>query len=47
MPLGVAQDTRLPNTKIEQLSGDVLLIHKTAQVTSPPIGCAESKASGP
>jgi len=36
MPLGVAQDTRLSNTKLEQLSGNVLLIHKTAQVTSPP-----------
>jgi hypothetical protein len=43
MPLGVAQDTRLSNTKLEQLSGNVLLIHKTAQITSPPIGCAEIK----
>jgi hypothetical protein len=43
MPLGVAQDTRLSNTKLEQLNGDVLLIHKTAQLTSPPIGCAEIK----
>jgi hypothetical protein len=43
MPLGVAQDTRLSNTKLEQLNGDVLLIHKTAQVTSAPIACAEIK----
>jgi hypothetical protein len=43
MPLGVAQDTRLSNTKIEQLAGNVLLIHKTAQVTSPPVACAEIK----
>jgi hypothetical protein len=43
MPLGVAQDTRLSNMKLEQLNGSVLLIHKTAQVTSPPIGCAEIK----
>jgi hypothetical protein len=43
MPLGAAQDTRLSNTKLEQLNGNVLLIHKTAQVTSPPIACAEIK----
>jgi hypothetical protein len=43
MPLGIAQDTRLSNTQLEQLNGDVLLIHKTAQLTSPPIGCAEIK----
>lgn len=43
MPLGVNQDTRLSNTKLEQLNGNVLLIHKTAQVTSPPIACAEIK----
>ena len=43
MPLGIAQDTRLSNTTLSQLNGDVLLIHKTAQVTSAPVGCAEIK----
>ncbi len=43
MPLGVAQDTRLSNIKLEQLNGNVLLIHKTASVTSAPVGCAEIK----
>lgn len=44
MPLGVSQDTRLSNVKLEQLNGNVLLIHKTSSVTSEPIACAEIKA---
>ena len=43
MPLGVSQDTRLSNLKLEQLNGNVLLIHKTSSVTSPAVGCAEIK----
>jgi hypothetical protein len=43
MPLGASQDTKLSNMKLEQLTGDVLLIHKTASVTSPPVACAEIK----
>ncbi len=44
MPLGVNQDTRLSNMTISQLNGNVLLIHKTAQATSPAVGCAEIKS---
>jgi hypothetical protein len=38
---GSSQETRLPNTKLEALVGEVLLIHKTQDVGSPAIGCAE------
>ena len=42
-PLGASQDTRLPNTKLADLVGDVLIVHKTAEQNSPAIGCAEIK----
>ncbi|HYZ17163.1 MAG TPA: hypothetical protein VE591_12200 [Candidatus Acidoferrum sp.] len=38
---GSSQETRLPNTKLESLMGQVLLVHKTQSVDSPVIGCAE------
>jgi hypothetical protein len=38
---GTSDETRLPNTKLESLVGQVLLVHKTQSVDSPPIGCAE------
>ncbi|MDB5092688.1 MAG: hypothetical protein JWO85_789 [Candidatus Eremiobacteraeota bacterium] len=38
---GRTQETRLPNTKLESLVGEVLLVHKTQDVGSPVIGCAE------
>ena len=38
---GSTQETRLPNTKLENLVGEVLLVHKTHDVGSPVIGCAE------
>jgi hypothetical protein len=38
---GSSQETRLPNTKLESLVGEVLLVHKTQDVASPVIGCAE------
>jgi hypothetical protein len=43
-PLGASQETLLPNTKVESLLGNVLLIHKTADVSSPVVGCAEIKS---
>lgn len=43
MPLGDGQDTQLSNTTLAQLSGNVLLIHKSADVASPAVGCAEAK----
>ena len=42
-PLGASQETLLPNTKVDGLLGNVLLIHKTAEESSPVIGCAEIK----
>lgn len=44
MPLGTGQDTQLSNTSLEQLNGSVLLIHKTAQQTSPAVACAEIRS---
>jgi len=44
MPLGNGQDTQLSNTTLTQLNGNVLLIHKTTQVGSPPVACAEIKS---
>jgi hypothetical protein len=41
---GSSEETKLPNTKLESLVGQVLLIHKTQSVDSPPIGCAEIRA---
>jgi hypothetical protein len=41
---GSSQETRLPNTKLETLVGEVLLVHKTQDVASPAIGCAEIRA---
>ncbi len=41
---GSSEETRLPNTKLESLVGEVLLIHKTQDVESPAIGCAEIRA---
>jgi hypothetical protein len=41
---GSSQETRLPNTKLETLVGEVLLIHKTQDVGSPAIGCAEIRS---
>ena len=38
---GSSQETRLPNTKLQSLVGEVLLVHKTQDVASPAIGCAE------
>jgi len=42
-PLGSSQETRLPNIKLESLLGNVLLIHKTAEQSSPVVGCAQIK----
>jgi hypothetical protein len=42
-PLGTSQETLLPNTKIESLLGNVLLIHKSAEQSSPVVGCADIK----
>lgn len=42
-PLGASQDTRLPNTKLQDLVGSVLLIHKTQDESSPVAGCAQIK----
>ncbi|BDE05127.1 hypothetical protein WPS_04030 [Vulcanimicrobium alpinum] len=42
-PLGTAQETRLPNTTLQALVGDVVLIHKTSEETSPVVGCAAIK----
>jgi hypothetical protein len=44
MPLGSGQDTQISNTTLAQLSGQVLLIHKSADVASAPVGCAEIKS---
>jgi hypothetical protein len=41
---GSSQETRLPNTKLQTLVGEVLLVHKTQDVASPAIGCAEIRA---
>jgi len=38
---GSSQETRLPNTKLQSLIGEVLLVHKTPDVASPAIGCAD------
>lgn len=43
-PLGASQETRLPKTTVESLLGNVLLIHKTAEESSPVIGCAAIKS---
>ena len=43
-PLGASQETRLPKTKVESLLGNVLLIHKTSEESSPVVGCAEIKS---
>jgi hypothetical protein len=40
---GSSQETRLPNTTLEKLVGNVLLIHKSQDVSSPAIGCAQIK----
>lgn len=40
---GSSDQRRLPNTKLESIVGNVLLIHKTPSDTSPVIGCAEVK----
>jgi hypothetical protein len=42
-PLGATQDSRLPNTKIEELVGNVLVIHKSSAESSPVVACAEIK----
>jgi hypothetical protein len=41
---GSSQETRLPNTKLESLVGQVLLIHKSPSVDSPAVGCAEIRS---
>lgn len=38
---GSSDETRLPNTKLDGLVGQVFLVHKTQSVDSPVIGCAE------
>jgi hypothetical protein len=40
---GSSQETRLPNTTLEKLVGNVLLIHQSENVNSPAIGCAQIK----
>lgn len=40
---GTSDQRRLPNTKLESILGNVLLIHKTPNDASPVIGCAEIK----
>jgi hypothetical protein len=40
---GTSQETKLPNTTLEKLVGNVLLIHQSENVASPPVGCAEIK----
>jgi hypothetical protein len=42
-PLGAGQNIRLPHTKLNQLLGDVLLVHKTPSESSPVVGCAAIK----
>jgi hypothetical protein len=41
---GSSEETKLPNTRLESLVGQVLLIHKTQNVDSPAVGCAEIRA---
>ncbi len=38
---GTTQDTKLGNTKLDDLVGNVLLVHKTGEATSPVVGCAD------
>ena len=40
-PIGDATETRLPSMKLDQLVGNVVLIHKSANESSAPIACAE------
>ena len=37
---GTTQDTRLGNVTLEQLVGNVLLVHKSKDDTSPVVACA-------
>jgi hypothetical protein len=40
---GASSQESLPKTKLASLVGDIILIHRTKELSSPPIACAEIK----